>query len=145
MRNTTNTQPAGITPFILAKKAGEQPAQLVNQWPELLNQLFQEFDRHARWAAREEYELLTAEKAAAEKEADQNDQVLTVSQAATLLGLCPQTVYEWVKAEKLTYYKVGSSIRFKRGHVLAALQLQTQPDGRRKYSRRIMGQPSKAG
>ncbi|WP_158010898.1 helix-turn-helix domain-containing protein [Hymenobacter lapidarius] len=98
---------------------------------------------YIRWAAREEYELMTVEKAAAAAEADQNDQVLTVAQAAQLLGLCPQTVYEWAKAEKLQAFKVGRAVRFKRGHVLAALQQQTQPDGRRKYARRATGSPAK--
>ena len=137
--------PAGITPFTLGKKTDAQPARLVNQWPELLTQLFQEFDRHARCAAREEFELLTAEKAAAAVEADQNDQVLTVTEAAQLLGLSPQTVYEWVKAGKLQGFKAGREVRVKRGHVLAALKLQTQPNGRRKYARRTVGRSSKAG
>ncbi|WP_158011113.1 helix-turn-helix domain-containing protein [Hymenobacter lapidarius] len=66
-----------------------------------------------------------------------------MAQAAQLLGLCPQTVYEWAKAEKLQAFKVGRAVRFKRGHVLAALQQQTQPDGRRKYARRATGSPAK--
>ena len=124
--------PAGITPFTLAKKAGDQPAPVLTQWPELLTQLFQDFDRPARWAARQEFELLGAEKAAVE--ADRNDQAITVSEAAQLLGLRTQTVYEWVKAGKLRALKVEAAVRLKRGHVLAALELQTQPGGRRKYA-----------
>ncbi len=112
-------------------------------WPTLFTPLLEELDRYARRAAREEYELLLAEKAAAAAEADRNDQVLTVTEAAQLLGLRPQTVYEWVKAEKLQAFKVGRGVRFKRGYVLAVLELQTQPDGRRKYARRTTACHSK--
>lgn len=86
-----------------------------------------------------------AEQAAAAAEADRNEEVLTVNQAAQLLGLRPQTVYEWVKAEKLPAFKVGRGVHFKRGQVLAALQQQTQPDGHRKYARRSTGRSNKAG
>ena len=87
------SHPTGFTPLTFTNRAGEQPAHLVSQWPELLTQLFQELDRRVRWAAREEYELLVAEQAAAE--ADRNEEeVLTVNQAAQLLGPGPQTVYE---------------------------------------------------
>ena len=111
----------------------------------LLIPVFEELGRYARRVSREEHELLAAEKAAAAAEADRNDQFLSVKEAAQLLGLRPQTVYEWAKAEKLTYFKVGRHVRFKRGHVLAALELQTQPDGRRKYARRSTGRPGKDG
>ena len=112
----------------------------------LLTPLFEELDRYARRAAREEYELLVAEKATDAAETDRNDQVLTVNQAALLLGLRPQTMYEWVKAEKLQAHKVEArAIRFKRGNVLAAPELQPQPDGQSKYARRTTGCPSKAG
>ena len=107
--------------------------------------MFEELGRYARRVLREEYESLAAEKAAAVAETDRNDQVLSVKEAAQLLGLRPQTVYEWVKAEKLTHFKIGRHVRFKRGHVLAALKLQTQPDGRRKYARRTTGRPSRDG
>ena len=113
-------------------------------WPTLTTPLLEELDRYARQAAREEYKLLLAEKAAA-AEADRNDQVLTVHEAAQILGMHPYTAYAWVKAEKLQGFKVGREVRIKRGHVLAALELQTQPDGRRKYGRRTTGRPRKAG
>jgi len=141
----TPSHPAEFTSLTFTDQAGVQPAHLVNQWPELLTKLFQELDRHVRRAAREEYELLVAEKAATTAEADRNEEVLTVNQAAQLLGLRPQTVYEWVKAEKLQAFKVGRGVRFKRGQVLAALKQQIQPDGRRKYARRTSGGPSKTG
>ncbi|WP_157781016.1 helix-turn-helix domain-containing protein [Hymenobacter sedentarius] len=112
-------------------------------WPTLIAPLLEELDRYARRAVREEYELLLAEKAAA-VEADRNDQVLTVNQAAQLLGLCPETVYQWVRTKKLQGFKVGREVRVKRGHVLAALELQIQPNGRRRYGRRTTGRPSNA-
>ncbi|WP_157780891.1 helix-turn-helix domain-containing protein [Hymenobacter sedentarius] len=141
----TRPLPAGITPSTFAKKAGEQPFHGFTKWLNLIIPLLEELDRYARLAAREEYELLLAEKAAAAVEADQNDQVLTVNEAAQLLGLSPQTVYEWVKAGKLQGFKAGREVRVKRGHVLAALKLQTQPNGRRKYGRCTTGRPRKAG
>ncbi|MBF9239424.1 helix-turn-helix domain-containing protein [Hymenobacter sp. BT683] len=87
---------------------------------------------------------MQAEKAATAAEADLNDQVLTVSEAAHLLGLRPQTVYVWAKAGKIQAFKVGTAVRLKRGHVLAVLKQQTQPDGRRKYARRTTNYPSKS-
>ena len=112
-------------------------------WAELLTPFFAEIDRHSRQAAREEYELLLVEKAEAADEADRNDQVLTVPQAAALLGMRPQSVYEWVKAGKLQAFKMGRAVRLKRGQVLSALQAQTQPDGRRKYARRATNKKSR--
>ena len=141
----TPYHPAEFTSLTFTDQAGVQPIHLIDQWPKLLTQLFQKLDRHVRWAAREEYELLMAGKATATAAADRNEKVLTVNQAAQLLGLRPQTVYEWVKAEKLPAFKIGRGVRFKRGQVLAALQQQTQPDGRRKYARRRTGRSSKAG
>ena len=76
-------------------------------------------------------QILTPRFAAAEP--DRNDQILTRSQAADLLGMRPQTVFEWIKADKLKAFRVGRAVRLKRGQVLAALQAQTT-DGRRKYA-----------
>lgn len=112
-------------------------------WAELLTQFFVEIDRHSRQAAREEYELLLAEKAEAAAETDRNDQVLTVAQTAELLGMQPQSVYEWIKAGKLQSFKMGRAVRLKRGQVMAALQAQTLPDGRRKYARRATNKKSR--
>ncbi|HEX8348437.1 MAG TPA: helix-turn-helix domain-containing protein [Hymenobacter sp.] len=142
----TPSHPAEFTPSSFTKYTNEGPLELVKQWPELLSQLFHlfhEFDRRVRWVAREEYELLAAEKAATAEEADRNEQVLTVAEAAQLLEISTQTVYEWVKAQKLTHFKLDRHVRFKRGHVMAALKLQTQPDGRRKYARRTTARSGK--
>lgn len=109
-------------------------------WAELIAPIIAAIDLHTRRVIREEVMLLSNEAAAVAAEAEQYDQVLTVQQAADLLGLRPQTVYEWVKAGKLPSFTIGSrSVRLKHGDVLAALQAHSQPDGRRKYARRING------
>ena len=112
-------------------------------WAKILIKLLEAFDRQSRQAAREEYKLLLAEQAEATAEADRNDQVLTVAQTAELLGLQPQSVYEWIKAGKLQAFKMGRAVRLKRGQVMAALQAQTLPDGRRKYARRATNKKSR--
>ena len=112
-------------------------------WAKILIKLLEAFDRQSRQAAREEYKLLLAEQAEAAAEADRNDQVLTVAQTAELLGLQPQSIYEWIKAGKLQAFKMGRAVRLKRGQVMAALQAQTLPDGRRKYARRATNKKSR--
>ena len=138
-------QPSDAKNFIFSKKFVDQSADWCVVLLPLLIPVFEELGRYARRVSREEHELLAAEKAAAAVEAERNDQVLNVKEAAQLLSLRPQTVYEWVKAGKLIHFKVGTRVRFKRGHVLAVLKLQTQPDGRRKYARRSAGRPSRDG
>jgi excisionase family DNA binding protein len=128
--------PIGQTSPQLLAFAGMPLSAPPIDWVAALIPLFEEIDRYSRRAAREEYELLLAEQAAAIEQADKNDQVLTVQQAANLIGIQPQTVYEWIKADKLRAHRIGRAVRLKRGDVLAALQAQTQPDGRRKYARR---------
>ena len=93
-----------------------------------------------RQVAREEFHLLAAEQMAAAAEVEKNEKFLTVNQVADILGVRPQTVYEWNKANKLTALRTGKgsrTLRFKRGDVYAALHAQTQPDGRRKHARRV--------
>lgn len=105
-----------------------------------LLQLFSLAEQHIRQIARAEFELLLAEKVTAAAEADRNEQVLTVQQAAELIGVIPQTVYEWIKAGRLPSFIVGrNSIRLKHGDILAAIQAKTQPNGRRKHARRLRG------
>lgn len=98
--------------------------------------IFAAIDQLTRRAAREEYERLSAEQAAATAEADENQIIDTVRTAAAVLNVREQTVYEWIKDNKLKSYKVGRAVRLKRSDVLAALKAQTLPDGRRKYARR---------
>ncbi|MBH8557923.1 helix-turn-helix domain-containing protein [Hymenobacter negativus] len=117
--------------------ANEAPSH----WAPVL-QLIALAEQRFRQIAREEHLLLAAEQIDVAAVADQNDQMLTVQQAAAVLGMKPQTVYEWIKAGKIQSCTAGSrSVRIKRGHVLAALQAHTQPDGRRKYARRSSSTP----
>ncbi len=102
----------------------------------LIAPLLAEIDRHARRIVREEHALLVAEQPAAVHE--QQDS-LTVQQAAKALAMHPQTVYEWIKTGKLQSFRVGRAVRLKPEHVAAALQAHSQPDGRRKYARRNTG------
>ena len=115
--------------------SGPLPSTPPTDWVAVLTPLFAEIDKRSRCAAREEYAKLLAEQADEADEADRNDQVLTVAEAAALLGIRPQSAYEWIKAGKLQSYRIGRTVRLKRGQVLAALQAQTQPNGLRKYAR----------
>ena len=116
--------------------SGPLPSTPPTDWVAVLTPLFAEIDKQSRRTAREEYAKLLAEQAAEADEADRNDQVLTVEQAAALLEVRPQTLYLWIKTGKLQAFRIGRTVRLKRGQVLAALQAQTQADGRRKYARR---------
>lgn len=110
-------------------------------WAELTSPLLAAIDLYVRFVVRSEIQVLSAEAETAVATAEQNEHILTVQQAADVLGMRPQTVYEWIKANKLPSFTVGSrSVRLKRGDVLAALQAHSQPDGRRKYARRINGE-----
>lgn len=64
------------------------------------------------------------------------DEPLTVEKTAVLLDVVPQTVLEWRKRGLLNGYTLGRRVYFKRSEVLAALKVQSTPDGRRKYARR---------
>lgn len=104
---------------------------------EILLQFNALVEQRARIIAREEFQLLLAEHTATAAEADNNEQLITVAQAAEMLGIISQTVYEWIKAGKIPSITIGSrSVRLKRGDVLAASQARIQPNGRRKYARR---------
>ena len=65
-----------------------------------------------------------------------SDELLTVEKTAELLNVVPQTILCWRKSGILTGYRMGNRVYFKRSEVLAALKVQSMPDGRRKYARR---------
>jgi len=116
--------------------ADYNPKEPLADW-EILFQFNALVEQRARLIAREEFQLLLAEHTATAAEADNNEHLVTVAQAAELLGVISQTVYEWIKAGKISSFTIGSrSVRLKRGDVLAALRARTQPNGRRKYARR---------
>jgi excisionase family DNA binding protein len=123
----------GLSLTPLAPRASYAP--LPNKWMEMLAPLFAELEQQSRRAAREEFTRLQAEQVDASAEARRNEEPLNVKQAATLLGITPQTVWEWQKRGTLPSYRLGNRIMFRRGEVLAALKAQTQHDGRRKYAR----------
>ena len=46
-----------------------------------------------------------------------NQRLLTYQDAADILHIKPQTLRQWVSAKKIDYVKIGSAVRFKRGHI----------------------------
>lgn len=52
------------------------------------------------------------------------DELLSIREAADLLGVTVQTVHEWKRRGLLKYHKLGSRSYLKRADVLAALQGQ---------------------
>ena len=50
------------------------------------------------------------------------DELLSIREAAALLGVTVQTVHEWKRRGLLKYHKLGSRSYLFRAHVLAALQ-----------------------
>jgi excisionase family DNA binding protein len=53
---------------------------------------------------------------------DAADELLSIRETATLLGVTVQTVHEWKRRGLLKYHKLGSRSYLKRADVLAALQ-----------------------
>ena len=52
------------------------------------------------------------------------DELLSIREAATMLGVTVQTVHEWKRRGLLKYHKLGSRSYLKRADVLSALQSQ---------------------
>lgn len=52
------------------------------------------------------------------------DELLSIREAAELLGVTVQTIHEWKRRGLLFYHKLGSRSYLKRAEVLAALQGQ---------------------
>ncbi len=50
------------------------------------------------------------------------DELLSIREAATMLGVTVQTVHEWKRRGLLKYHKLGSRSYLKRADVIAALQ-----------------------
>ena len=50
------------------------------------------------------------------------DELLSIREAATLLGVTVQSIHEWKRRGLLPYHKLGSRSYIKRADVLAALQ-----------------------
>lgn len=92
-------------------------------------------DRSAKETAIEQWSRYQASQNQ-EVVAPASDELLTVEKTAELLNVVPQTIFCWRKSGILTGYRMGNRVYFKRSEVLAALQVQSRPDGRRKYARR---------
>ncbi|WP_310394168.1 helix-turn-helix domain-containing protein [Hymenobacter sp.] len=127
-----------VTTSLLASLAlpAPEPTTPLAAWAQALLPLLGELDRYVRQAARQEYQALLHEQAQAAAQAFQAEQLLDVAGAAALLGVTCGTIYDWVKAHKIATHRAGRQLRFRRGEVLALLETQTQPDGRRKYARK---------
>lgn len=67
------------------------------------------------------YELQNHQPAAAPPAA-LADELLSVREAAELLGVTVQTIHDWKRRGLLKYHKLGSRSYLKRADVLAALQ-----------------------
>lgn len=65
-----------------------------------------------------------------------SEKLLTATQAAEMLSLCRQTVFDYAKRGLLISYRLGGRTYFKQGEVVAAMQSQQQPTGRRKQPRK---------
>lgn len=50
------------------------------------------------------------------------DELLSIREAATLLGVTVQTIHEWKRRGLLAYHKLGSRSYLKRADVVTALQ-----------------------
>jgi excisionase family DNA binding protein len=56
--------------------------------------------------------------------ATEQDQLLSVREAAQLLDVCPQTIHEWKRRGLLKFHKLSGRTYLKRTDVLEALQGQ---------------------
>ena len=68
------------------------------------------------------YELTNAPTAPAAPPTAAADELLSIREAATLLGVTVQTVHEWKRRGLLKFHKLASRSYIKRADVLAALQ-----------------------
>ena len=68
------------------------------------------------------HELSNAPAAPAGTTTSAVDELLSIREAAEMLGVTVQTVHEWKRRGLLKYHKLGSRSYLKRADVLAALQ-----------------------
>lgn len=47
-----------------------------------------------------------------------NEELLTAKEISAYLSLHLHTIYNWVYARRIPYYKVGKSLRFKKSEIL---------------------------
>ena len=70
------------------------------------------------------YELNNAPVAFAGPPTAPTDELLSIREAAEMLGVTVQTVHEWKRVGRLCFYKLASRSYLKRADVLAALTPQ---------------------
>lgn len=55
------------------------------------------------------------------------DRLLTVDEAATMLGLKPSTLYQWAYQRRIPIVKVGRALRFKLSELRATISAGERP------------------
>jgi hypothetical protein len=98
--------------------------------------IFELVDEQVERSLRLKQAELKDEQAAAEAETIRNEKRIDKHVAAAECHVTPQTIWTWYQKGTLRGAKVGNRILFRLGDVKALLKDKTQPDGRRKYSRR---------
>lgn len=68
--------------------------------------------------------------------APDGEKLLSVDETAQLLGICRQTVHDWKRRGLLDFHRLGGKVYFKQAEVVAALNKQVRPDGKRKGARK---------
>lgn len=74
------------------------------------------------------------------------DELLSIQEAAVMLGVTVQTVHEWKRRGLLKYHKLGSRSYLKRADVLAALQghQRSEKPGKGATARKGSPRPTRA-
>lgn len=121
---------AGKRPVSAATNGTGPPAATLGQ---ILDIYFGQLINDMRAAVRDE---MSQQRPGPTADAGDTEKLLTPEQTAELLGICRQTVFDWAKRGLLIAHRISRRTFFKRGEVLAALQSQQQPTGRRKYARK---------
>jgi excisionase family DNA binding protein len=120
----------GKRPFPVAANETAPPTATLGQ---ILDSYFGQLISDVRAAVREE---MGQQRPALAADTGDAEKLLTPEQTAELLGVCRQTVFDWAKRGLLIAHRLSRRTFFKRGEVMAALQSQQQPTGRRKYARK---------
>lgn len=117
---------------------GYQPPATVPQGADFLTPLLEYFDRRVDQRVTEAVARALAQKDIEAAEQEKSEELLNDQQAAELLGVKRKTVHVWKQKGILPSHRLGGRVFYKRGEVLAALNANTQVDGRRRYARRTV-------
>ncbi|UJS17861.1 MAG: helix-turn-helix domain-containing protein [Candidatus Jettenia sp.] len=59
-----------------------------------------------------------------------DSEYLNVREAATFLGVSPDTIYSWTMRRTIPHYKLGKLLKFKRGDLIAHMEsMKVRPCG----------------